>query len=97
MAQQEHSYRAQQLGIAQDVLSEVAAHAAAREHTDRARELSRHAAGTLQRLPGDFVELAVLRIQDGGFPGAEAEELRVKLIEVCQRHACRHIVRVVQR
>ena len=78
--------------MAADVEIEIAAHAAAGEHPDRARRAFRRARRVLHRLPGALQELAVLRIHDGGVLRAEAEELRIEVRHARQLGRAWHIV-----
>jgi hypothetical protein len=48
----------------------------------------------LQRFPGHLQKLAVLRVHDGRFLGAEPEEVGVELLETLQRRRRGHVVAV---
>ena len=97
MPQEEDSDGLNQLGVTQQVVDEVRAHSATCEQADAAVEARRRVSGTLQCLPGDFIELSVLRIEDRSLFRAEAEEFRIELIHVLQHHALPHVVRVGER
>jgi hypothetical protein len=82
--------------VGQEVEGKVSTHTTTGKHPDVAVELRWRMPCALQRLPRHFVELAVLRIEDRGFLGAEAEELRIELIHVLQRHAGADVIRIGQ-
>jgi hypothetical protein len=52
--------------------------------------------GVLERLPCRLEEVPVLRVHDGGFVRAHAEEAGVEALHVVERRAAAHIVRVGQ-
>ena len=81
VAQQEQPNRADERGVRQQVEHEVAVHPAAAEDADGAGELFGRMTSRLERFPGAFEEVAVLRIENGGFARAEAEEAGVELFE----------------
>ena len=94
VAQQEHAGAGDQIRVGADVEIEVAAHAATGIDRDRAGERLGRMTSTLQRFPGHLQKLAVLRIHDGRFLGAEAEEIGIKLLKTIQHGSGRHVVAV---
>ena len=94
MTQQKHACAGHQVRIGTNVEVEVAAHAAACIDRDGSGEALGWVPGVLQRFPGDFQELAVLRIHDGCFFWAETKEVRIELLKAFQRGCRRHVVAV---
>ena len=50
----------------------------------------------LQRFPGQFQELAVLGVHDGGFLGRQPEELGIEMVEIIEGGGERHIIGMCQ-
>ncbi len=96
VAQQEHADAVDQIPVRTQVEVEIAPHAAAGVDPDPAGKALGRMARALQRLPGGFEELAVLRVHDRRFLRAEAEELAVEHLETVEHRGGRHIIAVVQ-
>ena len=94
VAQQEHAGVCHQIRVRADVEVEVAAHAAAGIDGYGAGKVFGGMAGIFKRLPGHFQKLAVLRVHDGRFLRAEAEEVRVELLESVEHSCGGHVVAV---
>ena len=88
--------RAERIGYVaarQQILQVVAVGRRAGEHADRSVEALRVVARVLDRLPGGLHEQPLLRIEDLGFLGREAEELLVELVDAGQYTARANVVR----
>ena len=92
VAQQEHADVIDQIGVRADVEIEIAAHAAAGIDPDRAGDGLGRMARLLHRGPGDLEKLAVLRIEDGGILGGEAEELGIEGLEPVHGGGGGHVI-----
>ena len=96
MAQKEHADFRDKVGIGQQVERKIGLHAGAGKDADPPIETFGHMAGILQRLPGAFKEMAVLRIEDGGFARRKAEKARIETFHIGKVIRRAHIVRVGQ-
>ena len=96
MTQEEEPHLFEELGIGEQVVGEIGLHAAARENADGSRERLGTMACILQRLPGTFEEMAVLGVENGRLPRAQAEKSRIERFHVGQDHSGLHVARVAQ-
>ncbi len=96
VAHQKQADRRHQLRVREQVIGHVGVHARATEHADAAAEGVRHVPRVLERLPGHFEEMPVLRVHDRRFARAEAEEARVEELHIVERCADFDVVGVVQ-
>jgi hypothetical protein len=83
---------AHQIGVRAEVEVEVTPHAAAGEDAEAAGEALGRMAGILERLPGGFEELPVLRVHDRRVLGREPEEIGVEPLEAIEGGGRRNVV-----